>query len=238
VVVLTPASLLATWERGSGEPPLLRALTLLEACTGHVRDDAALVDVGSRDAVLAALLARMAGGPMWACVDCGGCGSPLDVQVDLAAVASLPTYEPGEIFATGTVTFRLPTTADLAALSGCEPAQARRLLLDRCIRRTDETLPEDVAEEVAEDVAEAVEAAMESVAPAGAVGLSVRCGQCGSRTEAALDVPALLWAEVEAQASRLVGDMHELAAAYGWTEADVLALSPRRRAAYLELVGA
>lgn len=225
-----PVSLLATWERGSGEPPLRRALTLLEACTGHAVEDAAAVDAGTRDVVLAGLLARMVGGQIWASVDCGSCGSPLDVQVDVDAVASLPAHEPGEVFETAAVSFRLPNTSDLAALFGCEPAQARRLLLDRCVRWTDGTLPDDVAE--------AVEAAMESVAPAGAIELSIRCGQCEALTAAALDVPALLWAEVETQAVRLVGDVHALAAAYGWTEADVLAMSPRRRAAYLELAGA
>ena len=141
---LDPASLLATWERGSGEPPLRRALTLLEACTGQAVEDAAAVDAGTRDVVLAGLLARMAGGQIWASVDCGGCGSPLDVQVDVAAVASLPVHEPGEVFETAAVSFRLPNTADLAALIGYEPAQARRLLLDRCVRWTDGTLPDDV----------------------------------------------------------------------------------------------
>jgi hypothetical protein len=43
---------------------------------------------------------------------------------------------------------------------------------------------------------------------------------------------------VEVQAMRLVGDVHALARIYGWTEADVLAMSPRRRATYLELAGA
>ena len=35
-----------------------------------------------------------------------------------------------------------------------------------------------------------------------------------------------------------LAEVHALAAAYGWTEAEVLALSAARRRAYLELVGA
>jgi hypothetical protein len=34
----------------------------------------------------------------------------------------------------------------------------------------------------------------------------------------------------------VLGDVHELARAYGWSEPEVLALSPWRRAAYLALV--
>ena len=35
--------------------------------------------------------------------------------------------------------------------------------------------------------------------------------------------------------STLIDDVHRLAAAYGWSERDILALGPQRRAAYLEL---
>jgi hypothetical protein len=53
--------------------------------------------------------------------------------------------------------------------------------------------------------------------------------------QAALDAAALTWAQVRAAAGRLLGDIADLAAAFGWTEAEVLALPERRRAAYLEL---
>ena len=231
---LDPATLLAIWELGSGEPPLGRALTLLAVGTGCAVDQAGTYDVGSRDVLLAALLLPMSGSPVWASADCGGCGSPLDVPVDIAAVAELPAYDPGQFFdvsvAGSTAAFRLPTTVDLLALIGRSRTEARRLLLDRCVRWTHEKLPEDVAE--------GVEAAMESVAPAGAIVLAVRCGQCGASTASALDVPALLWAEVATQAQELLRDVHALAREYGWTEEDVLRLSPRRRSAYLELAGA
>jgi hypothetical protein len=234
MVGLDAADLLAAWERGCGEPPLERALTLLAVGTGHAVDDAGTFDVGSRDVMLASLLVRIAGQEVWASVDCSGCRSPLDVRVDIGIVAELPTYPPGKFFeieaAGSVVSFRLPTTLDLAALGGHGRPAARRLLLDRCVRWTRETLPEDVAD--------GVEAAMESVAPAGAVEMAIRCGECGALTTAALDLPALLWAEVEAQATRLLHDVDALARRYGWNETDVLALSPRRRAAYLELAGA
>jgi hypothetical protein len=84
----------------------------------------------------------------------------------------------------------------------------------------------------------AVEAALEAACPTGAVRVTVACPACGAPTSAALDLPVLVWAEVETRASTLLGEVHALARAYGWTEPDVLALSPERRAAYLELVGA
>jgi hypothetical protein len=55
--------------------------------------------------------------------------------------------------------------------------------------------------------------------------------------DAALDPGALLWDDVQAYARGVLGQVHSLARAYGWTESEVLSLSPRRRAAYLEMTG-
>jgi hypothetical protein len=232
VTLLDSASLLSAWERGRREPALGRAVTLLAASTGRPEEEAAALDVGSRDALLAGVLAQVAGGTAWTTADCGSCGQPLDVPVDIAAVARFPVHEPGEVFETrigsSTVSFRLPTTRDLAELPGGDPVAARRLLLGRCVRWSGHPLPDSIGQ--------AVEAAMEVVAPGAAVDVAIRCDGCGGDTEAVLDVPALLWAEVEAEAVTLVQEVHELATAYGWSEAEVLRLSAPRRTAYLELV--
>jgi hypothetical protein len=232
VSLLEPSGLLATWERGRAEPPLHRALTLFAAGSGRCADDVAAVDVGSRDVLLAALLAEGFGGPAWTIVDCGGCGEQLDVPVDVAAVARLPAHEPGDLFEVevgdSTVFFRLPTTRDLATLPAGDTVEARRWLLARCVPWAEG--------ELSSEVGDAVEAAMEAASPGGAVEVAVRCAGCGHLTAAVLDVAALLWVEVEAAAVALVQDVHALAAAYGWSEAEVLRLGPARRRAYLELV--
>ena len=50
------------------------------------------------------------------------------------------------------------------------------------------------------------------------------------------DIVALFWAELAAEANRLLREVDTLAASVQLAEADILALSPRRRQAYLELV--
>jgi hypothetical protein len=47
---------------------------------------------------------------------------------------------------------------------------------------------------------------------------------------------SFVWAELEAQAHRLLHEIDVLARAYGWSEPEVLALGERRRAAYVSLV--
>jgi len=229
---LAPISLLAAWERGIRQTPLQRSLTLLAAA----QDDPAqapAMDVGRRDVLLAQLLETAAGAEVWGRAECGSCGEQLDIPVDVAAIAQLPVPEPGACLSAvvdGTeVRFRLPTTADLAALSGMAPAVANDVLLARCLGVADGPVPRQVAE--------AVDAAMEQAAPAGALEIIASCPDCGAATTVALDISVLLWAEIHSQAVALINDVHTLATAYGWTEADVLALSPERRAAYLNLAG-
>ena len=60
----------------------------------------------------------------------------------------------------------------------------------------------------------------------------------GTRSLVQLDAGQLLWDEIEARAQVLLHEVHTLASAYGWSEAQILALTPARRASYLAMVGA
>ncbi|MFE7043779.1 hypothetical protein ACFU9X_31440, partial [Streptomyces atratus] len=64
--------------------------------------------------------------------------------------------------------------------------------------------------------------------------LTLNCPQCGHCWEAALDIADHLWTDVSGYAHRLLHEVHTLARAYGWSEADVLSISPTRRHFYLE----
>jgi hypothetical protein len=142
------------------------------------------------------------------------------------------------------VEFRLPTVADLAAVgtaagAAADPDEARRLLLARCTvsavragqpvpaERLASMLPERVRQRLAETAARAD--------PAADVTLNVGCPECGEATVAELDITSYLWTELDTWARDLMLDVHLLATAYGWSEPEILALSPLRRRYYLEL---
>jgi hypothetical protein len=65
--------------------------------------------------------------------------------------------------------------------------------------------------------------------------LDFACPSCGHEWQSLFDIAAFFWAEIAAQARRLLREVHQLASAYGWREADILAMSARRRRAYLEM---
>jgi hypothetical protein len=89
---------------------------------------------------------------------------------------------------------------------------------------------EEEIERIGEELAEAD--------PLAEIQIALGCPTCANQYTEAIEIASFLWAEIEACAKRLLWEVHALATAYGWTEPDVLALSPARRALYLEMVQA
>lgn len=213
--------MLTAWELGRGQDSLDRAVTLFAVLGGIPADEASRTDVARRDAALVGALRTLSGRPVVVGeLACAGCGDALDVPVDLAALPDPPPAAPLELDG---VPFALPTSEDLRQIRGMSPAQARSHLLARCARGPGAPDGERWAE------------AMDAAAPASAVTIAAECPGCASVTRADLDVAVLLWAEVERHALELLSEVHLLASAYGWTEGEILALGPRRRATYLRM---
>jgi hypothetical protein len=242
---VTAADLLDVWDAGRDASPGERGLLLLElAESGLPANALGGWSAGRRDAALLSLRQRVFGPTLAGVAACPSCGEALELEVavaDLVVAGSAAPPVPAPLtLAEGPyrVTFRLPSAADLAELGAADPGVGgERWLLERCIveaRRSDAgctpaELPSDVLAEVA--------AAMESADPQAEIELSLACATCGEDFRLGFDVVAFLWREIEAQAVRLVRQVATLAAAFGWSERDILAMSPARRAWYVELAG-
>jgi hypothetical protein len=241
--------LLDSWEAGLAASDAERAL-LLHALARPGLDASGLLGtpVGSRDADLLTLRALLFGELAQVRLRCAGCGEELEFAVDIRqlltdeAAAGVPG-EPIEVaLDEWNVRFRLPTPADLLAVGQSAPAQARSLLMERCVvsvtqdaasRSTVTAAPADLPAKVQERLAEAVAEAD----PDADLRLDAPCPACGHHTSAVVDAASFLWAELDAWARGTLVEVHLLASTYGWTEPEVLALSPRRRRHYLELAG-
>ncbi|HZG04076.1 MAG TPA: hypothetical protein VE546_10960 [Streptomyces sp.] len=258
MAITGPAELLATWEAGLGRSGPGRALLLHRAARPGAGDGELLsVPVGEREADLFALRRALFGERMQVLVECGPCGEAMEFDLGTDELAAQRPRQDGPLRVTEddwTVDFRLPTVADLAAVAEAvdrtagpgTPAagpdgddSARSLLIARCVvsavragepvpaGRLPALLPETVLRRVAE--------AAERADPAADVTLKVSCPECGGTTRAELDIASHLWSELDAWARDLLLDVHLLAGAYGWTEPEILVLSPLRRRYYLEL---
>jgi hypothetical protein len=239
---ISASELLGAWERGLGQQLIERALTLLATTDPHSPQEAlARLSIGRRDAGLWALREAIFGPRLISVADCPGCHEQLELSFNTADIhnsASGPAAEESSISVEDwQVDFRLPNSADLLALGECkDPVAARPLLLRRCVLGVRKDRQAGDVDELPEAVIESVVRKMAETDALGDVQLALSCPQCSHRWQAPFDIVSFLWTEINAWARRTLQDVNALARAYGWREAEILALSPLRRQIYLEMI--
>jgi hypothetical protein len=234
MTVPSAAQLLTLWERGVERHPIDRALLIAGWAAPELSPDAlADLPLGAVNRALLRLRETWFGGMIRAYLDCERCGERLELSLATGLLAP-PASGSGELELCG-YRFRLPCARDLAAIAEADnlEAAALELIARCCVRRPAATSPGDLAEHLSE-----VEEGLEALDPAADISLALACDACGYHWAAPFDIGALLWDEVEAAACALIAEIHALARSYGWSEPEILALSARRRAAYLAMVGA
>lgn len=236
---LAAADLFGLWEHGRPLTPTGRCCALLRA-SGVEETVVDGLSVGQGDALVMDLRAGVFGTEVAAVVDCPRCTERLDVVFDLDDVRSSAPVDPAgpvEVEADGwRVHARPPTLEDLRYLDRCGPRADRRgALLDRCVLDAERAGVPLAAQELPEPVVDQVAAALAEADPQAEIRLALGCAACGRTWSTVFDVVAFFWAELEGWAWRTAQDVAELAARYGWSEAELLAMSPWRRQLYLEL---
>lgn len=208
-------SRLLLWEAASVRAPIDRAL-LFAARQGL--ETAAEAPVNVRDRAVLELQASLFGDTMAARLSCSECGETLEATLSAATLSAPVSAGDG---------LRAPTSRELVEALGRDRAAARRLLAARATGQDDVTDAE----------ADAIEAELEAAGAPGDIRIVFSCPACGADGSAGLDPGEWLWRQLDAAASGIMAEVAALASAYGWSEAEALALSPFRRARYLELAG-
>jgi hypothetical protein len=229
---LTPAKLLALWEAGKPLDPLDRGVLAAHATTPGSENHADW-PIGRRNRALAQLHCAAFGGVLRGWTRCGGCGEQLEFAFDSHSVADAKA-EPEEqgLVNWGTWRFRLPTSRDLAAAAQeqSEPLATRRLM-SACL-----VGGEPAREAWSEDDVKAIEERLAAADPLAELRLHFDCPACSASFDESLDLCRFVWAAIDSRAKRILREVHVLASAYGWSEGQILALSPSRRSAYLQMV--
>ena len=230
-------------EWGEGRHPIDQALTILSAASPEENwDRLADLSIGQRDARLLRVREHTLGPLLEGFAECPNCQERLEFSMRVADLlaAELDTKLPGEHTLNAAdyeVRFRLPNSRDLAAVLGeVDLVNARRQLLGRCIlevRHGDdevgwETLGEAEITALGEETA--------ALDPLSEIQLDLDCPACQHRWSVIFDITTFFWREIRNYGRRLLREVNLLARAYGWREADILALSAYRRRQYLEMV--
>lgn len=227
------AALLETWERGLACPGPARASVLHQAARPSVpAKDLDQLPIGVREIDLFDLRRALFGDRMEVLAECAACHEKLEFELSAAALAAAPApdAQPLRVADDGwEVSFRAPAAGDVSE------AASRWELIARCIIAASHDGKPVEADHLPPSIQTMLAEAAERADPAGARTLRVACPDCGAATSLELDIAGYLWAELDFWARDLLLDVHVLAGAYGWSEPEVLALSPARRRYYLGL---
>jgi hypothetical protein len=239
----TASELVDLWEDARRRSPAQWGLALLTAAyPEQTPETLAELSIGRRNACLLQIRKRLFGSALASVAYCPNCGERLEFSFDMAEIWMEPAEEmPGllKLSAEGyEVRYRLPNSSDLLALAGvttaAEAAQAN--LLARCLVEVTQAGTAQTAADLPPTVIAAVVEGMAKADPQGDVQVFLTCSTCTHEWLASFDIVSYFASELDAWAMRILREVHELASAYGWREADILALSPQRRQIYLELI--
>jgi hypothetical protein len=231
--------------------PAQRATALLARCVERLGpweevtpDAVRALSVGDREALLLHLRRLTLGERIECVLRCpeAACGEKMDLDLAVSDLLfppypdAAPWYEaelgePGEY---RKVRFRLPTGADqeeaaLLALTDINAAAGR--LLRRCLEN-------DPSAEISlkEGDAERLGALMAERDPQAELVLQLTCPICARDFETPFDTAAFFLQELAGRSAILYREVHRLALAYHWSQAEILSLSGRQRRLYLELL--
>lgn len=233
-----------------GRTPIERALVILEAAFPQVpRNLLAKLNVAQRDGCLLHLRTLTFGAKFQGLIDCPACHQRLELEFNTQDLPVSPSLLPDleaikmltaeEAFSMNDyeVSFRLPTSADLADIeTETDGSSAHQRLLQACILSAKYLEKPIQFSELPAAVLNAALEHMNHIEPLMDLTVPSACPNCGQTSEIIFDIVSFFWGEINSWSARLIREVHTLAMTYGWREADILAMSAWRRGQYLELM--
>jgi hypothetical protein len=240
---LSGGVLLEAWERAAPQGALDRALTLLAAaCPELDPEQLQALSIPERNLQLLRLRQMSFGPSLGGYLPCDSCGARLEFDLPIAPILErLERLQPRAPIAwtLGERAFSLrPVNSQdlLAVLATPDERSARRLLLERCLAVSEGQGSARDLDAVLIESDEQVRDRFDQLHQAAEVVCELQCPDCGRVANVDLDPGRFLWTEVRHAAHRLLGEVHELARAYGWSEDAIVSMTPQRRCLYLVMV--
>ncbi len=237
---LTTAELLTIWETGIHQTLLDRQLTLLATACAIPLTEAARLSIGERDIRLLLLRERYFGTTMAIVSTCPKCGEKVEWEMNTHQLhLQEPVSDPPPVFmlaSTGRqVGYRLPNSADMKLVSQFKHHYD---LLKLCIVSIDGKQFSTEDPELPDQVFADLDLHMAQTDPQANIHFDLICPACQHQWVSFFDIMSYLWVEVDRWARRTFQEIYLLARGLGWSEQEILALSPARRQTYLNMLQA
>ena len=222
--------LLDAYDAAAHSQAPFRAVAILSRLWPMPAREAAALPLGERDRRLMLLRENVLGGRLEAVVCCPGCGTGLELSFALRSIVPQEYEVPAEIWSGG-LTLRPPNSTDLIACMRMGASERRKALFMRCL-----TSGHLAADELSDEVIRLAGAALAEADPQACLLIDLHCPDCSHLWQSVFDPLAFFWSELQAFSKRLLSEVHQLARHYGWSQSEILALTPARRRAYLQLL--
>ena len=238
----TAIDMLTVWEQGLNQTRLYRALLFLMATHPELDPNAiAEWSIGQRDRRLLQLRKQLFGSTLVSTCVCPECSERIEWQNNVNDILideeelndsdfdlEVDTYK---------VRFRLPNSLDIAAVINTDDIdKAQTDLLKRCVLKFSNKGKERPNAKLPKKVVAALSKRVEFLDPHAEIAIDLACPACTHRWDVLFDISSFLWTELNDWAERTLQMIHVLASAYGWTEQEILMLSPVRRQLYLGML--
>ena len=240
---LTATDLLDNWDAGHMASPSRRSLLLLSAFLPEEKEVLANMPLGALNARLLRLRAQLFGPTLNCLASCPRCNAAIETTFGIDGLlshAAEPSSQESIVHSLThdncTIDFRLPTAADLLAIVDRPSTQAAGELVERLIDKSVRNGERVSIHELPAEILEGVERQITKIDPLAHIELNLTCPGCRSDWLEVLHVIDFLWLEIGNLAKRILFEVARLASAFGWSEREILALTPERRRSYLGLL--
>lgn len=242
---LATHDMLSIWEQGLSQPLLQRALILLVTAFPEMQPDAlAKLSIGQRDRYLLQLRERLFGQQLFNTAVCPACAGRVEWESKIADLLISPDNECTTVNEFDTdvddykLHFRLINSLDIAAVvNSADDEKAQKYLLSRCLLKAENSGVSYTFDQLPGAVIQKLNQQIEALDPQAEIRINLNCPECSHSWDVLFDITSFLWAEINDWAERMLQTVHKLAAGYGWSEREILNLSPVRRQLYVGMLG-
>lgn len=224
---------------------LERGLHLLKAATPELGfDQIARLSIGERDRRLLQLREWLFGTKLVNTAHCPECSEVLewentvsDICVQSVSQDVFQETQDAETFSLPVdeylLHFRLPNSSDISKRrDDLNPVQ----LIQDCIVSADRSSETVAISTLPAQALKAVAERIEALDPQAEIRMTLACPECAHVWDILFDILSFLWIEINLWSENILRTIHRLASAYGWSEEDILYLSPMRRQLYLGFI--
>lgn len=238
--------LLELWEGSERKSPLYFSLLIICEFYPELSFEKVLqLPIGVRDILIFKIRKELLGDEMTGYTSCPQCGEKVEWKMKYLDFGF--PFEPGipdkiyHSFQKGRyrITYRLPNSSDsFEMLKNRNNSDNYNYLISECIQEVilnkkavqNAELPNDILEKVFEQ--------MELKDEFANIRISVVCPACKNQWESIFDVVDYFWMEVNSLTNRILSEIGILAYSFGWSEKEILDLTPERRRTYIEMLNA